>query len=171
MMSTVRESGEFDSGKLVTAVALVIVTSEALCEHSKVHSVATCSSPCTPVEGGLTMATLKSEVNISRLKQGHISSESVCDNGIGTFAISFRGYQQLPGVQEVRVRHFMCQGSVQNFLTKSNRNFEVKKKKKIYIYLTGIRQQIRRRCSMDFTRVSDRTRQKSTSDSLNSTLL
>lgn len=74
------------------------------------------------------MATLKSEVNTSRLIQGHISSESVCDNGIGTFAISSRGYQQLPGVQEVRVRHFMCQGSVQNFLTKSNRNFEVKKK-------------------------------------------
>lgn len=84
------------------------------------------------------MATLKPEVNTGRLKEGeHTESESFCDNGIGTFAVSSGGHRQLPGVQEVCVRHFLSVGGaslqrVRACVTKINK--EIMKLKFTYTF-------------------------------------
>lgn len=127
--------GNVDSGGKVAKVFLLCHKVDVFCSwYSPIQSVVFAQRnsqrgclqfSSTPAEGGLTMATLKSEVNTSRLKRRHNHFESLCDNGIGPFAISLRSRQQLPGVQEVRVRHCWSEAT---FGTKSmeQTHFEVK---------------------------------------------
>lgn len=118
-------------GLKLTFLALVIVTFKALCWRGEIHSMATCRSLSTPVEGGLTMATLKSEVNTSRPKNKDTSTgshfvtmESVRLPSVLGAVNSYLEYKRFVG------RHSCCR-SVHNLGQKSIEQicFEAKGKK------------------------------------------